>query len=54
MLDYENLKIIKFDYRPITTELVKKSKILITYYLKDMIRSIVLSDINLSVMSENI
>lgn len=54
VLDYEHLKVIKFDYRPMTTELVGKSKILINYYLKNIFRTIILSDIDLSVMTENV
>lgn len=37
-----------------TTELVTRSKILINYYLKNIFRTIILSDINLSVMTENV
>lgn len=51
VLDYENLKVIKFDYRPMTTELVNNSKILINYYLKNIFRTIILSDINLNIMT---
>lgn len=54
VLEYDNLKVIKFDYRPMTTDLVLKSKILINYYLKNSFRTIVLSNINLSVMTDNV
>ena len=37
-----------------TTELVPKSKILINYYLKNTFRTIVMSNINLSVMTDNV